>query len=227
MKTIPTLNSRWVNFLPTEAFGSAWQRALSMVERQYERSIVFPAKENLFKVFDLIAPEDVKIVIIGQDPYHQAGQANGIAFSVSKTIAKPPSLKNIFKEIKRDLGIEPPTHGDLTKWVEQGVLLLNCVLSVEEGKPGSHSGIGWEVFTNHVIHALAMDETPKVFMLWGNHAKLKSKLIPQDKIHLVLETSHPSPLSFNAGFNGCMHFSIANKFLKEMHREEIDWNLNP
>jgi uracil-DNA glycosylase len=166
--------------------------------------------------------EEIKIVIIGQDPYHQPGQAHGMAFSVMPGVKKPPSLVNIFKELKEDIGCEIKDTGYLLGWARQGVFLMNTCLSVIDSKPNSHKNKGWEIFTDEVLRLIDADNSPKVFFLWGNDAKKKKELI-KNKRHLVLETVHPSPLSAYNGFFGCRHFSIANRFLKENMREEIDW----
>jgi uracil-DNA glycosylase len=164
-------------------------------------------------------------VVLGQDPYHQSKQANGLCFSVNKGINIPPSLLNIFKEIKRDLKIDMPQHGDLSIWAKQGVLLLNSVLTVEKGKANSHKDKGWEILTDYIIKAINdKSQNPVVFLLWGNYAKNKKKLIKNEK-HIILETTHPSPFSANMGFLGCGHFSLVNKYLKSFNIKEINWKL--
>ncbi len=191
---------------------------------EYEKHTIYPKKGEIFKCFELTDFKDVKVVILGQDPYHQPFQAHGLCFSVNKGVKVPPSLVNIYKEINSDLGCKIPTHGNLTKWASQGVLLLNTIMSVRDSSPMSHSNKGWEVFTNRVIEELNKDDNPKVFMLWGSPSRKKKELITNNK-HLILETVHPSPLSAYNGFFGCKHFSKANKYLKDNNREEIDWEI--
>lgn len=184
--------------------------------------VIFPSPANIFHAFKKCPFEKVKVVIIGQDPYHGIGQANGLSFSVNKGMKIPPSLKNIFKEIQSDLGIPIPEHGDLSQWSEQGVLLLNAVLTVEEGKPGSHQNKGWERFTDEIIKTLSKEKSSIVFMLWGNYAKSKINLIDAQK-HLILTAAHPSPLSAYNGFFHCKHFSKANLHLSKTGQNPIDW----
>lgn len=181
---------------------------------------------DIFNAFKLTSYDSVKAVIIGQDPYHGEGQAHGLSFSVRKGIAPPPSLVNIFKEIKDDVGIDNTgMHGELTKWAENGVLLLNSVLTVRADQARSHRNLGWEEFTSNVINLLNLREKPIVFMLWGADAKAKSALITNPQ-HLILKAAHPSPLSAYNGFFGCKHFSKANEFLKSRGIEPIDWSIN-
>ncbi len=183
---------------------------------------IYPAKQDWFRALHLTAPIDVRVVILGQDPYHGEGQAHGLAFSVNEICAVPPSLRNIYKELARDLGTVIPKHGNLEHWARQGVLLLNTVLTVEEGKPASHQGKGWEEITDKIIAAIAAQHSPTVFMLWGAHAQEKKPMIDSAK-HLILEAPHPSPLSAHRGFLGCGHFGKANAFLKSEGLEGIDW----
>ena len=185
---------------------------------------IYPPTELIFNAFKLIPYTDYKVVIIGQDPYHGFSQANGLAFSVQADQKIPPSLKNIFKELKNDVGIEAPMHGDLSAWAKQGVLLMNSVLTVEQGLPSSHQKKGWERFTDTIIENLSADLTGIVFMLWGNYAKSKKPLINSRK-HLILEANHPSPLSANRGFFNCKHFSKSNNYLIEQGKTPINWNL--
>lgn len=189
---------------------------------------IYPPKDQVYRAVDLCPLEKAKVIIIGQDPYHRPNQANGLAFSVNKETPLPPSLKNIFKELKNDLGIEC-SHGDLSRWAKQGVLLLNTVLTVEEGKPGSHYNLGWEKFTDGLIRAL--NERPVtdpskalIFVLWGKKAQDKKKYIDNPP-HYVLEAPHPSPFSANNGFFGCRHFSKINDILLKMGKRPIDWRL--
>lgn len=194
------------------------------VYNEYEKYNIYPIKEQIFNSLKLTPFEDVRVVIIGQDPYHGIGQAHGLAFSVNKGVDIPPSLKNIYKELNRDLKLKVPNHGNLEKWAKQGVLLLNSVLTVRKDTPSSHKNIGWEIFTDNIIKKLNEKEEPIVFMLWGNFAKQKKKYITNTN-HLILETTHPSPFSFYSGFYGCSHFSKANSFLKEKYNKEIDWQI--
>ena len=192
---------------------------------EYDNYSIYPRKGDIFKAFELTDFSNVKVVILGQDPYHQPFQAHGLCFSVNKGIKIPPSLVNIYKEIKNDLGCEIPSHGNLTKWAKQGVLLLNTIMSVRDSSPMSHSNKGWEVFTDKVIKELNDDDTPKVFLLWGSPSRKKKVLITNPK-HLILECAHPSPLSAYNGFFGCKHFSKTNDFLKNNNREIIDWQID-
>ena len=184
---------------------------------------IYPPRTNIFHAFNITAWDKVKVVILGQDPYHKLGQAMGLSFSVPKDTKIPPSLKNIFKEIKSDIGIELPDHGDLSAWAAQGVFLLNAMLTVEEKKPGSHKKIGWQEFTNSVIRLLSNKKEGLVFLLWGNFAKNKKELIDESK-HLILEAAHPSPLARGAFF-GSKHFSKTNVYLKANNQKEIDWKI--
>lgn len=186
-------------------------------------SVIYPKEEDMFKAFNYSSFNDIKVVILGQDPYGSQGQANGLAFSVNDYCKIPPSLNNIFEELSRDLNISKPDTGNLEAWAKQGVLLLNSVLTVEEGLPESHYGIGWEDFTNHILSLLSK-RGKVVFMLWGKKAQEKLEYIDQTS-NLILMTSHPSPFSVNQGFKGCSHFSSANNFLKEYGFEPINWKL--
>ena len=182
----------------------------------------YPSKENIFKSFELI--NNIKVLIIGQDPYHKKGQANGLSFSVNKDIKIPPSLRNIFKELNQEYGYDKPKHGDLSSWSKQGVLLLNSILTVEEGKPSSHKKLGWEDFTDNIIRYISDNEENIVFLLWGNFAKSKEILIDENKHH-ILKSSHPSPFSVNRGFLGCGHFKKCNEYLKLKNINPIDWEI--
>lgn len=190
-------------------------------EKQAGKTI-FPKDSEIFLALNLTPPEDVKVVILGQDPYHGDGQAHGLAFSVRRGVRIPPSLKNIYKELEADLGITPAPHGFLESWAKQGVLLLNSVLTVERGEAASHRAQGWERFTDAIIACVNKSSTPVVFMLWGSYAQKKAAFVDQSN-HLVLTAPHPSPLSAHRGFLGCKHFSQANRFLKEKGSSEIDW----
>ena len=187
---------------------------------------IYPAPKRIFAALDATPFEQVKVVILGQDPYHGPGQAHGLCFSVLPGVPIPPSLENIFKEIERDLGLPRPDHGCLLPWARQGVLLLNAVLTVERGLAGSHQGKGWEGFTDSVIDALNRARDGLVFMLWGSYAQAKGKLIDTRR-HRVLKAPHPSPLSAHRGFLGCGHFSAANAWLSEHGSQPIDWRLPP
>ncbi|MET3940822.1 uracil-DNA glycosylase [Paenibacillus sp. PvP094] len=191
---------------------------------EYKTQTVYPSKENLFSALKLTPYHQVKAVILGQDPYHGAGQAHGLSFSVMPGVRIPPSLLNIYKELHADLGLPIPKHGYLVHWAEQGVLLLNNVLTVREGQPNSHQGLGWQKFTDAVIRALNERSEPMVFMLWGSHAQKKGAFIDRDK-HLVLESTHPSPLAAHRGFLGSRPFSKANDFLTSKGIQPIDWTI--
>ena len=205
--------------------GRSHALAKMLEARESAGTPVYPPKPHRFRALELIAPKDVKVVILGQDPYHGKGQAHGLAFSVLPDTRIPPSLRNLFKEMQLDLGLEQPGYGFLESWAKQGVLLLNTVLSVEEGRPGSHQGMGWEDITDAVIAHVGSMQSPSVFMLWGSHAQKKKPLI-NPKRHLILEAPHPSPLSAHRGFLGCGHFGKANGFLKQSGLAKIDWRLN-
>ncbi len=201
----------------------AWNTLLDFVDKEYSTTTVYPNKGDLFKAFDLTPLSQIKVVILGQDPYHGAGQAQGLSFSVPNDVALPPSLKNIYKEIESDLGVQKDLKkGSLEALAQQGVFLLNSVLSVIENTPTSHRGRGWEEFTDHVIKTISSQNNNVVFMLWGNFAKSKKSLIHTSK-HLVLESSHPSPFSAYSGFFGTKQFSKCNDYLKEHNKKEINW----
>jgi uracil-DNA glycosylase len=185
---------------------------------------IYPRGRNIFAALEATPFDQVKVVILGQDPYHGAGQAHGLCFSVPPGVDAPPSLQNIFKEIERDLGIPRPSHGCLTSWAQQGVLLLNAVLTVEDGKAGAHQGKGWEGFTDHIVERLNAEREGLVFLLWGSYAQAKGKIIDSHR-HCVLRAPHPSPLSAHRGFIGCGHFSAANRWLAGRRLAPIDWSL--
>lgn len=186
-------------------------------------TVIFPPGALIFNAYNLCPPSKIKVVILGQDPYHNPGEAMGLSFSVPQGIKVPPSLRNIYKELARDLGIVPPIHGDLTSWSQQGVFLLNAILTVEKNKPASHRNLGWEQFTDHTITHLSEKLDNLVFMLWGNFAKNKAHLIDESK-HLILKAAHPSPLAGNS-FQGCGHFSKANAYLLRHNKSAINWNI--
>jgi uracil-DNA glycosylase len=207
----------------SEEFGKDYFRELSArVRDAYLSRAVFPPPPFLFNAFDSCPFDSVKVVILGQDPYHGRGQAHGLSFSVPDGVAIPPSLQNIYKEIRDDLGKDIPRTGNLQRWARQGVLLLNATLTVEERSPGSHQGIGWEQFTDAAIKALSEKREHLVFLLWGKYAQEKGAVIDASK-HLVLKAAHPSPFSANNGFFGCRHFSKADAYLREHGIEPIDW----
>ncbi|WP_196894196.1 uracil-DNA glycosylase [Aureivirga marina] len=217
------LNPKWKELLTDELSKPYVKELQNFVLHAYETTTIYPPKEQVFAAFDYCAFDDVKVVIIGQDPYHGYDQAHGLCFSVNENIPIPPSLINIYKEINEDLGKETPNHGNLERWAKQGVLLLNATLTVEAGKAGSHQRKGWEKFTDAVIQKIANEKEGVVFMLWGGYAKKKGSKIDKTK-HLVLESGHPSPLSANRGFwFGNKHFSKANTYLKKIDKKEIDW----
>ncbi|MEN9922093.1 MAG: uracil-DNA glycosylase, family 1 [Candidatus Parcubacteria bacterium] len=199
-----------------------FQALLLTIQKLYLTNIVYPSPQNVFNAFILSSFENTKVVILGQDPYHGAGQAQGLAFSVPDNVKIPPSLKNIYQEMQTDLGIAIPQSGNLEHWAKQGVLLLNTTLTVEKGNPNSHHGLGWETFTDVVIKTISDRREHVVFLLWGNAARSKAVLIDKTK-HLVLEAPHPSPFSARSGFFGCNHFSKTNHYLEMHHVHPIVW----
>lgn len=216
------IGNSWDKLLKDEFASAHCQSLRKFLAAEYSSGTVYPNADDIFNALKLTPYESVKVVILGQDPYHGEGQAHGLCFSVQNGVKLPPSLVNIFKEIQSDVGVK--NHcGCLKKWATQGVLLLNTVLTVRESQPNSHSGKGWEQLTNKIISLLNDRETPIVFLLWGANAKNKKLLITSPQ-HLVLETTHPSPLSAYAGFMGCKHFSKANTFLEKNGETPIDWN---
>lgn len=218
------IGNEWDNLLEDE-FKKEYYKALrKFLIKEYNTHTVYPPMNDIFNALRYTSYSDVKAVILGQDPYHGAGQAHGLCFSVKKGVAPPPSLVNIFKELNADLGIPAPRHGELTDWANNGVLLLNTVLTVREGMANSHKGQGWEIFTDRVVQLLNEREKPIVFLLWGGNARSKAKLITNPN-HLVLQCAHPSPLSAYNGFFGCRHFSKTNEFLRKNGIEEIDWRI--
>lgn len=221
IKLDPSWKSRIGNYLQRDDMLSL---STFLRERKANGARIFPPGPQIFAALDATSFDAVKVVILGQDPYHGFGQAHGLCFSVQPGIAAPPSLENIYKEIQRDLGIARPDHGCLTHWAEQGVLLLNAVLTVEEGRAGAHQGKGWEGFTDRIVEALNHEREHLVFMLWGSYAQAKGKVIDARR-HLVLKAPHPSPLSAHRGFIGCGHFSAANRYLAQHGMTPIDWSL--
>ncbi len=220
------LGNRWDELLSPEAEKDYYKQLRVFLKSEYLKSGVpiYPDMNNIFNAFKYTDYNDVRAVIIGQDPYHGPNQAHGLCFSVKKGVEKPPSLNNIFKELQADLGITPPNHGELTSWAKNGVMLLNSVLTVRGGNAGSHRNKGWEIFTDKAISLLNERPEPIVFILWGGYARAKKALIT-GKQHLVLEAAHPSPLSSWNGFFGCRHFSKCNEFLKSVGKPEIDWSI--
>lgn len=212
----------WKSALQSEFDKDYFVILTDFVRNEYKTKLTFPPSALIFNAFDQCPFDKVKVVIIGQDPYHGDGQAHGLCFSVADGVAFPPSLLNIFKEIERDLGIAKPTSGNLIRWAQQGVLLLNATLTVQAHAAGSHQGRGWETFTDAAIHKLASEKEGLVFMLWGSYAQKKGDFIDTNK-HLVLKSVHPSPLSAYRGFIGNNHFSLANKYMNEKGLEEIQW----
>lgn len=211
-------------FLKLESAKPYYSDLMRFVEEEYENGEVFPPKEKIFRSLELTPIDKVKCVILGQDPYHDVGQAHGLAFSVNPGVKIPPSLANIYKELQDELGTYIPDNGFLEKWAKQGVLLLNTVLTVRAHEANSHKGKGWEKFTDSVISEVNKLDTPVVFMLWGKPAQSKKKLLTNPK-HLVLETVHPSPLSVYRGFWGCGHFAKCNEFLEANGESPIDWQI--
>ncbi len=214
----------WKDFLDIDFRNETFVRLSGHLNREWDNFIIYPQKREIFAAFQLVSPRDVKVVILGQDPYHGTGQAHGLAFSVPQGVAIPPSLNNIFKELNRDLKIDLPQTGNLMQWSKQGVLLLNSVLTVRANMAGSHSKLGWQYFTDLVIGRLALNLSKIVFMLWGGYAQKKVRLIDVEK-HRILLAPHPSPLSVYRGFLGCGHFSEANKYLHQHYNSEINWKL--
>jgi uracil-DNA glycosylase len=216
------IEQSWKNELQDEFDKDYFAGLTDFVRKEYKTRLTFPPANLIFNAFDQCPFDNVKVVIIGQDPYHGDGQAHGLCFSVNDGIAFPPSLLNIFKEIDRDLGIPSPKSGNLIRWAQQGVLLLNATLTVQAHMAASHQGKGWETFTDAVIHKLASEKEHLVFLLWGSYAQKKGAVIDSNK-HLVLKSVHPSPLSAYRGFIGNNHFSLTNQYLKENKKEAINW----
>lgn len=218
------LGNDWDALLEGEFQKPYYQQLRNFLKSEYNSYTIYPDMYNIFNAFKLTSYNDVKAVILGQDPYHEPGQAHGLAFSVLDGTEPPPSLKNIYKELNADLGLPIPEKGDLTKWAQQGVLLLNTALTVRRGSANSHKGKGWEIFTDRIIEILNNREKPVVFILWGANARSKTALIT-NPVHKILTCAHPSPLSAYNGFFGCRHFSKCNEFLKAHGIEEINWAL--
>lgn len=218
------IGNSWDNVLESEFEKEYYLKLREFLKEEYTAGAVYPDMYHIFDALKLTPYDEVKAVIIGQDPYHEPGQAHGLCFSVQEGVKQPPSLVNIFKEMKSDLGVEPPKQGDLTSWAEQGVLLLNAVLTVREHEANSHKGKGWEQFTDRVIELLNESEKAIVFILWGANAKAKADLITSPQ-HCIITGAHPSPLSAHNGFWGGRYFSRTNTFLEEQGIEAIDWRI--
>lgn len=214
----------WQRLLADEFEKEYFQDLFKFIDQEYEEATVFPPKGLIFSAFEHTPYEKVKVVILGQDPYHGLNQSHGLAFSVQKGVKIPPSLRNMYKELESDLGIAPASHGNLTSWADQGVLLLNTVLTVREGEANSHQKQGWERFTDRVIEVLNEREEPIIFVLWGKPAQQKIPMINQDK-HPIIQSFHPSPLSASRGFFGSKPFSKVNDFLIAYGKEPIDWKI--
>jgi uracil-DNA glycosylase len=221
---MPPISNDWLEPLKPEFKKTYYKKLYETVNEEYRSHVIYPPADDIFNAFAFTPLKDVKVVILGQDPYHGENQAHGLCFSVKPEVEIPPSLVNIYKELKDDCGCYIPDHGCLTKWADQGVLLLNTVLTVRAHQANSHRGIGWEEFTDAAIRILNEQDRPMVFLLWGRPAQMKKKMLNNPK-HLVLEAPHPSPLSAYRGFFGCRHFSRTNKFLKEQGLTPIDWQI--
>ncbi|MFT7528596.1 MAG: uracil-DNA glycosylase [Arenicella sp.] len=219
------LHPQWLDHLDVEfELDYMHQLAEFLAAEKAEGSVVYPPVETVFAALNATPLNSARVVILGQDPYHGANQAHGLSFSVPEGVPTPPSLKNIYKEIASDLGASIPTHGNLIQWANQGVLLLNSVLSVQEGRAASHQGKGWEQFTDKIIEILNRESENLVFMLWGAYAQKKGQSIDKQR-HLVLSAAHPSPLSAHRGFLGCKHFSQANAYFQSLGQADIDWQI--
>ena len=219
-----TVHPQWKELLTDVLSSDSAQELTTFISREREQFAVFPSDDQVFAALSYFSPTETSVVILGQDPYHEHGQAHGLSFSVQPNIAIPPSLRNIFAERENDIGLQPPVHGTLTQWAQQGVLLLNTSLTVREGVAGSHAKKGWEAITDQIIRIVNDNTERCVFILWGAHAQAKKKLITQGH-HAVLEAPHPSPLSAYRGFFGSSPFSRTNALLQEAGRAPIDWNL--
>ena len=216
------IDPQWKALIGAEFEKEYFAELVSFVKQEYATHRIFPAGRNIFRAFEKCKPDDLKVVIIGQDPYHGVGQANGLCFSVNDGVPFPPSLVNIFQEVKADVGSPIPTSGNLDRWAEQGVLLLNAVLTVRAHEAASHAGKGWERFTDAVVQTIAQHKQGIVYMLWGNYAQRKAAMVDPQK-NCILKSVHPSPLSAHRGFFGCHHFSQANQYLIQTGRTPIVW----
>lgn len=218
------LQNDWANYLNDEFEKDYYKKLRQVLKEEYSRATVYPDMHHIFNALHMTPYAETKVLILGQDPYHGPGQAHGLSFSVREGVPFPPSLRNMLKELKDDLGIPMPEHGCLEKWAKQGVLLLNSVLTVRDGEPNSHKNLGWQIFTDRVIEVLNERDQPIVFILWGRHAQEKLPMIDQ-KRHFVLKAPHPSPLSASRGFFGSRPYSKCNEFLRNNGITEIDWAL--
>lgn len=218
------LKNDWAPLLEGEFAKPYYQRLRKMLWEEYQSQTIYPDQYDIYNALHFTSFEDTKVVIIGQDPYHGAGQAHGLSFSVKPGVKIPPSLQNIYKELQTDVGCYIPNHGYLVEWTKQGVLLLNAVLTVRAGMPNSHKALGWEMFTDKVIETLNEREKPVVFILWGAYAQQKQQLIASSR-HFIIKSPHPSPFSAHKGFFGSRPFSRANAFLREIGSEEIEWQI--
>ena len=218
------VGNSWDEIMQDEYQKEYFRKIILFINKEYKNKTIFPPKNYILRSLALTDYNNVKVVILGQDPYHGVGEANGLSFSVNKNIKLPPSLKNIYKELLNDLGIDNGNNGDLTPWANQGVLLLNSILTVEKDKPASHKNLGWEIFTDAIIKKLNQKKEPIVFILWGNFAKSKISLITNPN-HYIISSSHPSPFSCNYGFFGSRPFSKTNEVLKKINQKEINWQI--
>lgn len=218
------IGNDWDQILADEWEKPYYQKLWEFLKTEYKEQKIYPNMYDIFNSLRYTSFKDTKVVIIGQDPYHGEGQAHGLCFSVKKGVTPPPSLKNIYKELNSDIGMPIPYHGELTHWAKQGILLLNTVLTVREGQPNSHKGMGWEIFTDRIISELNRKEEPIIFLLWGANAEKKAQIIT-NPLHKKLITVHPSPLSASRGFMGCKHFSKTNELLMQFGMEPIDWEI--
>lgn len=219
------IDNDWLEAIGKEFKKTYYKELYQFVKSEYERYVIYPPADDIFNAFHFTPLNQVKVVILGQDPYHNAGQAHGLCFSVKPDVEVPPSLVNIYTELQEDIGCKIPNNGYLEKWAKQGVLMLNTVLTVRAHQANSHQGKGWELFTDAVIEAVNAQDQPIVFLLWGRPAQMKKKMLTNPK-HLILEAPHPSPLSAYRGFFGCRHFSKTNAFLVQNGIEPIDWQID-
>jgi len=220
----PNIEQSWYLSLITQFEAPYFADLNSFLINEKTKSVIYPQEDKIYEAFNLTPFDSVKVVVLGQDPYHGKGQAHGLCFSVQDGVKPPPSLKNIFKEISSDLGFLQPSYGNLTSWAQQGVLMLNATLTVRANEPGSHQNKGWEVFTDYVVKLISETKTGVVFLLWGRYAQSKEILIDTSK-HLVLKAAHPSPFSAHNGFFGCKHFSKTNSYLSSIGKGSIKWHI--
>lgn len=218
------IGNDWDQLLKSYFDSQGYQALRKELIKEYRTQEIYPPMDYLFEALRRTSFEDTRVVIVGQDPYHGPGQAHGLAFSVRRGVDLPPSLKNIYEELRLEYGYEIPNHGDLSSWADQGVLLINTSLSVRRGQAASHSYLGWQQLTSRMLELLGQSQVPRVFLLWGNHARSKKDLVGPE--HLVLEAPHPSPLSAYRGFFGCNHFRMANEFLMDKDRGSINWKID-